>query len=86
MVIDFKNAKYKTLTKIIVLSQIRMLGLTSDKTSMVTLHSPVSSGSQAVITQFQQDDGCSSTDTDCPGAFESQHEPLDPSGFFQPFY
>lgn len=69
MVLSFKNVKYKTLQKIIVLSQIGILGLTSDKNSMVTLHLPVYLGSQAIIKQFKYEDVCSSTDTDYLGAF-----------------
>lgn len=38
MVLSFKTIKYKMLSKIIVLIQKGILGLTSDKTSMVTLH------------------------------------------------
>lgn len=38
MVLNFKNIKYKMLNKIIVLSQKGILGPTSDKTSVVTLH------------------------------------------------
>lgn len=69
MVLSFNNIKYKTLHKIIVLSQIGILGLTSNKTSMVTLYLPVYLGSQAIMKQFKYDDLCSSTDTDCLGAF-----------------
>lgn len=52
MVVSFKNMKYKTLNKIIGFSQMGFLGLTSDKTSMVTLHLPVYLGSQAIIKQL----------------------------------
>ena len=69
MVLSFKNIKYKTLNKIIVLSQIGILGLTSDKISMVTLNLPVYLGFQAIIKQYKHDDICSFTDTDCLGAF-----------------
>lgn len=69
MVLSFKNIKYKPLNKIIVLSQIGILGLTSDKNSMVTLHLPVYLSSQVIIKQFKYDDVCSSTDTDCLSVF-----------------
>lgn len=69
MVLSFKNIKYKPLNKTIVLSQIGILGLTSDKTSMVALHLPVYLSSQVIIKQFKYDDVCSSTDTDCLSAF-----------------
>lgn len=56
MVLSFKSIKCKTLHKIIILSQVSILELSSDKTSIITFHFSVYLGSRTIIKQFKYED------------------------------
>lgn len=56
VVLSFKSIKCKTLHKIIILSQVSILELSSDKTSIITFHFSVYLGSRTIIKQFKYED------------------------------